>query len=127
MPRGPGTKDGGSTGSADAEHCETPGSSRSLRGRREATGVLCYAYVMAIKRITISVPETVAARIKKAAGAAPVSAWVTALIEERLDDAELERKWEAFYREVNPSRKDVRRAETMFRRLTQANRRKRVA
>jgi len=127
MPRGPSTKDGGSTGSADAEYREARGSSRSLRGRRGEPGVLCYAYVMAIKRITISVPEAVAARIKRAAGAAPVSAWVTGLIEEYLDDAELERKWEAFYREVNPSRKEVRRAETMFRRLTKANRRKRVA
>jgi len=82
---------------------------------------------MAIKRITISVPETVAARIKKAAGAAPVSTWVTGLIEEHLDDAELERKWQAFYREVNPSPRDVRRAEALFHRLTKTKRRKGAA
>jgi hypothetical protein len=82
---------------------------------------------MAIKRITISVPEGVAARIKKAAGAAPVSAWVTGLIEEHLNDAELETKWQAFYREVNPSRRDVRRAEALFNRLTKAKRRKGAA
>ena len=78
---------------------------------------------MAIKRITISVPEAVAARIKKAAAGAPVSAWVTDLIEERLDEAELERKWLEFYESVKPSRKDVRRSERMFARLTHAKRR----
>ncbi|MBK8593320.1 MAG: hypothetical protein IPN77_30250 [Sandaracinaceae bacterium] len=36
---------------------------------------------MTIKRITISVPSEVAARIKKAAGKTPVSAWVTGVIE----------------------------------------------
>ena len=59
---------------------------------------------MTIKRITISVPSEVAARIKKAAGKTPVSAWVTDVIEEHLDDAELERAWEAFYRDVSPSK-----------------------
>ena len=73
---------------------------------------------MSIKRITISVPARVASRIKKAAGRVPVSAWVTDVIEERLNDAELERQWEDFYREVRPTRKDVTRAEAMFRRLT---------
>ena len=34
----------------------------------------CYADVMSIKRITISVPDEVANRIKKAAGDIPVSA-----------------------------------------------------
>jgi hypothetical protein len=81
---------------------------------------------MAIRRITISVPEETASRIKKAAGQTPVSSWVTDLIEEHLDEAELERQWQEFYRAVNPSRKDVKRAEGMFERLTK-RRRKRVA
>ncbi|HVR19245.1 MAG TPA: hypothetical protein VMS65_06110 [Polyangiaceae bacterium] len=73
---------------------------------------------MAIRRMTISVPEEVAGRIKRAAGRQPVSSWVTAVIEEKLDDAELERQWEAFYREVGPKRDDVRRADAVVRRLT---------
>jgi hypothetical protein len=51
----------------------------------------CYAIVMSIRRITISVPVEVAARIRKAAGKTPVSAWVTGVVEDRLDDAELEK------------------------------------
>jgi hypothetical protein len=73
---------------------------------------------MSIKRITISVPSEVASRIKKAAGRVPVSAWVTEVIEERLDDAELERQWQRFYAEVQPKAPDVRRASAMLRRMT---------
>jgi hypothetical protein len=73
---------------------------------------------MSIKRITISVPSEVASRIKKAAGGAPVSAWVTEVIEEHLDDAELERQWQRFYTDVQPKASDVRRATSMLRRMT---------
>lgn len=76
---------------------------------------------MAIKRLTISVPDTLASRIKKAAGKKPVSAWVSDLVEEHLDDTELERQWEAFYREVNPSAKEVRRAGALLDRLTKSS------
>jgi hypothetical protein len=82
---------------------------------------------MTIRRITISVPEEVAARIKKAAGAKPVSTWVTELVEEHLDDAELERQWQNFYRDVAPKREDIRRADTLFSRLTRRSRRRKVA
>ena len=75
---------------------------------------------MSIKRITISVPTAVASRIKKAAGTVPVSAWVTDVIEERLNDAELEQQWQAFCRDVAPARADVARAQTLFKRLTKA-------
>jgi hypothetical protein len=87
----------------------------------------CYASVMSIRRITISVPVEVAARIKKAAGKAPVSAWVTGVIEDRLDDAELERLWQEFYRSVRPRREDVRRADAILRRLMKPSRRERAA
>ena len=78
---------------------------------------------MAIRRITISVREEVAGRIRRAAGRQPVSSWVTAVIEEKLDEAELERQWEAFYRAVAPKRGDVRRSDAIFRRLTRRRRR----
>jgi hypothetical protein len=95
--------------------------------RQDARLVVCYVDVMSIRRITISVPEEVAQRIKQAAGTTPVSTWVTDLVEERLDDAELERQWLAFYHDVSPSRADVRRAEATLRRLTRATRRRSAA
>jgi DNA/RNA-binding domain of Phe-tRNA-synthetase-like protein len=73
---------------------------------------------MSIKRITISVPSDVASRIKKAAGRVPVSAWVTEVIEEHLDDAQLEREWQRFYAEVKPKPQDLRRAAAIFKRVT---------
>lgn len=84
----------------------------------EAAATPCYAKVMSIKRITISVPSEVASRIKKAAGHLPVSAWVTEVIEEHLDDAALERQWQRFHADVKPKAADVRRASTMLRRMT---------
>jgi hypothetical protein len=82
---------------------------------------------MSIERITISVPAEVAARIKKAAGKKAVSAWVTSVIEDRLDDAELDRLWREFYQSVHPSRAEKRRADTIFRRLVKAPRRRKRA
>jgi hypothetical protein len=82
---------------------------------------------MAIRRITISVPEAVARRLKKAAGSTPVSTWVTERIEEHLDDADLERQWQEFYREVAPTGADERRADALFNRLTHPSRRKGAA
>ena len=82
---------------------------------------------MSIKRITISVPDAVARRIKKAAGDAPVSAWVTDVVEGHLDETELERQWQSFYRDVNPSPTDTRRAEAIHKRLTKRSGRREAA
>ena len=82
---------------------------------------------MSIRRVTVSVPTEIARRMKQAAGEGSVSAWVTGLIEERLDDAALERAWDAFYRSVRPRAADVRRADLIFRRLTRPSRRKSAA
>jgi hypothetical protein len=82
---------------------------------------------MSIKRITLSVPAGTAARLKKAAGDASVSAWVTQLIEERLDDAELERQWQAFRREIALTREDLRRANDKYKRLVRPARRRGAA
>ena len=87
----------------------------------------CYAEVMSIRRITISVPEQTARRIKKAAGATPVSAWVTDVVEEYLEDADLERKWLEFYAGVNPSAKDIKKAEALHARLTKPRKRQGAA
>ena len=88
---------------------------------------LCYVYVMGIKRITISVPAEVAARIKKAAGGTPISAWVTDRIEEHLEDAELDRMWTEFYEDVAPTREDTRAAAAIFKRLAKPPRRRGAA
>ena len=82
---------------------------------------------MSIKRITISVPSDVARRIKKAAGAVPVSSWVTDVVAGHLDEAELERQWESFYRDVSPTRADTRRAEAIYKRLTRRSGRREAA
>jgi hypothetical protein len=82
---------------------------------------------MAIKRITISVPEEISTRIKDAAGDTPISAWVTDVIEEHLDEAELERQWQAFYKDVAPRREDIARADAILKRLTGRSRRRRAA
>ena len=87
----------------------------------------CYADVVSIQRITISVPTHVARRIKKAAADMSVSAWVTGVIEERLGDTELDRLWQDFYRSVCPRREEIRSANAMFRRLTKPSRRKSAA
>lgn len=82
---------------------------------------------MSIRRITISVPADIAARIKKAAGRTSVSAWVAGVIEDRLDDAELERLWDEFYASVRPRGTDIKRADAMFKRLTKPPRSKSAA
>jgi hypothetical protein len=82
---------------------------------------------MAIRRITLSVPEQVANRLKKAAGTTPVSTWVTQLIEEHLDDADLELRWREFYRDVAPTREDSRRAAEKLKRLVRPARRRGAA
>jgi hypothetical protein len=76
---------------------------------------------MSIRRITISVPESVAGRIKRAARSKPVSTWVTDVIEAHLDDEEMERQWRAFYADVGLSPQDERRGDQLFERLTRAS------
>ena len=90
-------------------------------------GFMCYANVMSTRRITISVPVDVARRMKRAAASKSVRAWVTEVIEDRLDDAALEQAWADFYRDVAPSAEDVRRADAVFKSLVRPAQRKSVA
>ena len=73
---------------------------------------------MSIRRITISVPEQVAVRVKRAAGKRAVSVWLTELIEEHLEEAELDRQWKEFYEAVAPRAAEIRRADAIYERLT---------
>lgn len=59
---------------------------------------------MATVRITLSVPEELAGRIKKAAGDGTVSGWMTTIIEQHLDeDVELERQFDEWLAANPPS------------------------
>ncbi len=73
---------------------------------------------MTIRRITISVPDSVARRIRKAAADRSVSAFITDVLEEHLGEAELERIWDDFYRRVRPRPADARRAAALLKKLT---------
>jgi hypothetical protein len=75
-----------------------------------------------IRRITISMPETLAEQIKKAAGDRPVWRWVQEVLEERLTDEELNRQWEEFYTDVSPGPEAITQADEMFERLTMPTR-----
>lgn len=57
---------------------------------------------MSIKRVTISVPEELADRIKKAAGEQPVSTWVNELIQHHLGQEDADRLWKEYVAEVKP-------------------------
>jgi hypothetical protein len=79
---------------------------------------LCYVYVMPIRRITISVPDALADKIKDAAGDTPVSQWVADLIERKLNEEdELEEQWNKFVKALPPDPESEARAAEMFDRL----------
>jgi hypothetical protein len=64
---------------------------------------------MAAVRITLSVPDELAARIKKAAGDGTVSGWVVKVIEEWFDeDEELERQFDEWL-EAHPVDEETQR------------------
>lgn len=70
---------------------------------------------MAAVRITLSVPEELAARIKKAAGEGTVSGWVVKVIEEYFaEDAELERLFVEWLEANPPSEEARQRADELF-------------
>ncbi|RCV56174.1 hypothetical protein [Marinitenerispora sediminis] len=48
---------------------------------------------MAIKRLTISIPEELMEKIKEAAGDQSVSSWVAELLERRLEEQRGDRLW----------------------------------
>lgn len=57
---------------------------------------------MSIKRITISVPEELADKVREAAGDEPISTWMTKLVEQELDYEQADRLWEEYMAEVGP-------------------------
>jgi hypothetical protein len=77
---------------------------------------------MAIERVTLSVPRSIAARLRKAAGTQPVSAWVTTLIEEHLDQTELEAQFQTFCKQHAPTKVEAAKAEAILLRLRRQRR-----
>jgi hypothetical protein len=69
---------------------------------------------MSIRRITVSVPDQVASRVKDAADGESVSAWVVDLIVDHLDSKALDRHWQSFYDDVAPTKSDVARADKLL-------------
>ncbi len=72
---------------------------------------------MPIKRITISVPSGLAAKVKRAAGNKPVSAYIASVLEEKLDEAQLEHAWREYIEDVKPTAADERRVDRALARL----------
>ena len=100
--------------------------SRALGAHVCVMSMLCYVDVMSIRRITLSVQEEVAQRIKKAAGSTPVSSWVAEVIAAHIDEEALEREFESFCEAHQPSSAEKRRVDAMMSRL-RPNARKRSA
>jgi hypothetical protein len=79
---------------------------------------------MSTRRLTVSVPEATAKKLKRAAVGRSVSSWVTELIEEKLDESGLEQEWRALYAEVDPTPADKKRADAIFAELVRPRRRR---
>jgi hypothetical protein len=73
---------------------------------------------MAIKRVTVSLPEELAARVSAAAGERSVSAYIAALLGEHLEASELERLWREYVDEIGVSADDIAAADEVLDELT---------
>jgi hypothetical protein len=72
---------------------------------------------VAITRLTISLPQELADRLRDAAGDRSVSSYVTAIIGDHLDAGELDRLWSDYLDEVGLSPADVSAADALLDRL----------
>ncbi len=69
---------------------------------------------MAIKRVTISLPEDLAGRLRADAGDRSVSAHVAAIIAHHLEDRDLDALWQAYLDEVDLSPADIAGADRLL-------------
>ncbi len=76
--------------------------------------------VVPIKRVTISLPEELADRLRAEAGDRSVSAYVGELISEHLDNDDLDALWRGFVEDVGLSADDVAAADQVLDDLTAA-------
>lgn len=73
---------------------------------------------MAIKRVTVSLPEELAAKLRSEAGGRSVSAYVADLISEHFDESEVERLWRSYLDEVAITSEDIATADEILNKLT---------
>jgi Arc/MetJ-type ribon-helix-helix transcriptional regulator len=73
---------------------------------------------MAIKRLTISLPEDLVESVRGAVGDGSMSAYVADLIREHLRDDDLDTLWRAFVDDVGLSADDVAAADRILDELT---------
>ncbi|HEX6237563.1 MAG TPA: hypothetical protein VFZ68_10245 [Acidimicrobiales bacterium] len=69
---------------------------------------------MAIKRVTISLPEELAGRLRAEAGDRPVSAHVADLIARHLEERDLDELWRSYLDEIDLSPDDVAAADRLL-------------
>lgn len=79
---------------------------------------------MTITRVTISMPKELAAKVKKAAGKKPVSAWLTEMVQDRLGEQDLERVWNEYFAEMTFTKRETRDARDRLDRLTKRKRKR---
>jgi metal-responsive CopG/Arc/MetJ family transcriptional regulator len=79
---------------------------------------------MSIKRITISVPSALAAKVKRAAGKKPVSVFVADVLEASIEEEQVERAWREYVADVAPTAADDRRADDVIAGLRRRKRRR---
>jgi hypothetical protein len=72
---------------------------------------------MATTRVTVSLPADLVAKLKVEAGERSMSAYVAALIQEHLEDAELERLWQAYLDDVGVTSDDIATADQVLNEL----------
>jgi hypothetical protein len=69
---------------------------------------------MSVRRMTVSLPEDTARRLKSAARGRSVSALLAELVDETLDQRELETQWRQLYNQVAPSLAASQKAERIL-------------
>lgn len=67
-----------------------------------------------IKRVTISLPEEIADRLRADAGDRSVSAHVAELISRHLEDAELDEMWQSYLGDVGLTADDIAAADRLL-------------
>jgi hypothetical protein len=72
---------------------------------------------VATTRVTVSLPTDLVAKLKTEAGERSMSAFVAALIQEHLEEAELERLWKAYVDDVGVTADDVATADRVLNEL----------
>lgn len=69
---------------------------------------------MTTRRVTVSLPEELAEKLREQAGERSVSAFVADILEERLERRELDRLWADYLRDTGVSASDLTEADAIL-------------